>query len=77
MSKVSAASGPYAAELSASNPKMECPGAARFARHVLQCRQGLPTRRSRMFIRQADTWYFSRVHLQREEQQSQPPARGR
>src|SRR5580692_198364 len=57
MRRLNAASGPYAAELSASRPKigMPRPGPICSARSSLVA-MGLPTTRSRMFIGRASPW---------------------
>src|ERR1700730_1249840 len=75
MSRVSAASGPYAAELSASRPKTGIPSATPIcsARSSVLAR-GLPTSRSRIFMRRADSQFCPAFHLQRYEHQSQPVA---
>src|SRR5580704_5036237 len=75
ISRLSAASGPYAAELSPSNPKMgmPCKGPICSARSS-EVLMGLPTSKSRIFmcgpVRLCVN--FLPVHLQREQGESQP-----
>src|SRR5580692_4267573 len=75
ISRLSAASGPYAAELSPSNPKMGMPWmgpicSARSSEVLI----GLPTSKSRIFMCGSATLcaYFRPVHFEREQRESQP-----